>query len=442
MTSATSTLLDRLTPPDFARPGEPAWMREDRARARAWLRANGLPTARDEAWKYTPLADILSMVFEPAPIPLPADIDMATIDELAGNHGGLRLVFVNGSFAADLSRTRPTPRDVVFGHRASLLAERPGAMSAAFVASPDRSRFDGFQAINHAAADDDTAVVRVGPDTDVVEPIHVVHLSVPGKAPTASHPHTVVEVAAGSRLTVIETYAGLPGRSMTNAATAIAVGSGARVTHYKIQNEAAESVHVAHTNIRQGAGSEVHSCTVMLGADIARNAVDVVLGGAGATLDVDGLYLPTGSQRHDNVVTIEHASSSCTSRQLFKGVIDDHARGSFSGRIIVGSNTVATDAGQTSRSLLLKPTAEADSRPWLEIFTDDVKCTHGATVGRLDEEAMFYMRSRGIAESDARAMLIGGFVNEIIEGVRPETLRADLEITTARVSTRAQETMR
>jgi Fe-S cluster assembly protein SufD len=441
MTATTTTLLDRLTPPDFARPGEPAWMREDRTRAHAWLQANGLPTARDEAWKYTPLDDILATAFEPAPTPPHGHVDVATVDRLAGDHGGFRLVFVNGSFAPELSRPGPSPRGVVLGIGASLRAEMPAAMTPVPVERPDRSRFDGFQAINHAA-DHDSAVLLVAHDTDVLEPIHVVHLSVPGETPTASHPRALVEVAAGGRVTVIETYAGLAGRSLTNAATTIVVGPGAGVTHYKIQNEAAGSVHVAHTNIRQATGSQVHSCTVMLGADIARNAVDVVLGGADATLEVDGLYLPTARQRHDNVVTVEHAASSCTSRQLFKGVIDDHARGSFSGRIVVGPDTVATDAGQTSRSLLLQPTAEADSRPWLEIFADDVKCTHGATIGRLDDEAMFYMRSRGIAQSDARAMLIGAFVNEIIEGVRPETLRAYLETATARVGRHAQETAR
>lgn len=438
MTSASTTLLERLVEPDLARPDEPAWIHAGRQRAREWLKTQGLPTAKDEAWKYTPLADILAMSFDPASIPPACAIEVATVDALAGDHGGPRLVLVNGCFAAQLSRTEPTPIGVSLGNRTSPLTEVTAATIRPH-ADLDRSRFDGFQAVNHAA-DRDTAVLVVAADTDVAEPIHVVHLSAPGDMPLASHPSTLMQVGSRSRVTVIETYAGLGGASLTNAVTAIDVGPGASVTHYKVQSEAAQCVHLAHTNIHQAAGSDVHSSSVMLGADIARNAVDVVLAGNDSTLAVDGLYLPTGKQRHDNVVTIEHAASACTSRQLFKGVIDGHARGSFSGRIIVRPNTVANDAAQTSRSLLLQPTAEADSRPWLEIFADDVACTHGATVGRLDDEAMFYMRSRGIPAPEARAMLIGAFVNEIIEGVQPATLRSNLEAATARLGVRAEET--
>jgi Fe-S cluster assembly protein SufD len=165
----------------------------------------------------------------------------------------------------------------------------------------------------------------------------------------------------------------------------------------------------------------------MFGAEVARNAVDAVLAGDGAHIELDGLYLPAATQRHDHVVTVEHAASACTSRQLFKGVIDDRARGSFSGRIIVQPGTTATDAAQTSRSLVLTPTAEADTRPWLEIFADDVRCTHGATVGRLDAEALFYLRTRGIAPDEARTMLIRGFVAEMTEALQPSTLRSRLD---------------
>lgn len=437
--TSVATLLERLVEPNFTRPDEPAWIHADRKRAHAWLTTQGLPTAQDEAWKYTPLADILAMPLDPASISCARAVEVAAVDALAGDHGGPRLVFVNGYFAANLSDTGPTPSGVSIGNRPSRLE----AVVAATIPAPadvaDRSRFDGFQAIN-LAADHDTAVVVVAVDTDVAEPIHVVHLSAPGDTSIASYPSTRIQVGSHSRVTVIETYVGLGGRSLTNAVTTIDVGLGACVTHYKIQSEAAECVHLAHTNIHQAAHSDVHSSSVMLGADIARNAVDVKLVGRNATLAVDGLYLPTGKQRHDHVVTVEHAASACTSRQLFKGVIDDHARGSFSGRIIVRPNTVATDAAQTSRSLLLQPTAEADSRPWLEIFADDVQCTHGATVGRLDDEAMFYMRSRGIPAPEARTMLIYAFVNEVIEGVHPESLRSHLEAATARRGAQAEET--
>jgi Fe-S cluster assembly protein SufD len=387
------------------------------------LDANGLPSPRDEAWKYTPLDDILATAFEPAPTVPRRTVDIATVDELAGDHDGPRLVFVNGTFAPELSVRAPIAPGVVLGTQSSLRDDAPPAATSA------RVRFDGFQAINYAS-DHDTAALLVSRDTHVGEPIHIVHLSVPDDTPIATCPHTFVEVGSGGSATIIETYAGLGGRSLTNAATTIVAGRGSSVTHSKMQNEAPECVHVAHTGIRQAAGSDVRSCTVMSGGDIARNAVDVVLAGAAASVEVNGLYLPSARQRHDNVVTVEHAASSCTSRQLFKGVVDDHARGSFSGHVIVRPETVATDAGQTNRSLLLQRTAEADSRPWLEIFADDVKCTHGATVGRLDDEALFYMRSRGIAERDARAMLISAFVNEIIDRIHPETLRTRVEAAT------------
>ena len=397
MTLATSALLERLVPSERTFFDEPAWMQAERVQAQAWLAANGLPGARDEAWKYTPLDDILAAIFDPAPVRPQLPGGTAVLNNLAGDHGGPRLVFVNGAFAPNLSRTALAPAGVELGSCVSL----PDSERALERSSAASSRFDGFEALNHVAGHD-AAVLRIAPGTDVAPPIHVVHLSVPGATPSASHPRTLIEVGAAARVTVIETYAGQVGRHLTNAATTIAVGCGAELSHYKVQTEAADSVHVAHTSIDQADGSEVLSCTVMLGAEIARNAVDVVLAGNGAQLEVAGIYLPTGRQRHDNVVTVEHAASACTSRQLFKGVVDDHARGSFSGRILVRPDTVATDAGQTSRSLLLSPMAQADARPWLEIRSDDVKCTHGATIGRLDADALFYLRTRGIEPNEAR----------------------------------------
>jgi Fe-S cluster assembly protein SufD len=418
--TVTSPLLDRLLPADP--PGTtdgPAALD-----ARAWLETVGLPTTRDEAWRYTALGRVLTATFAPA-APPPSDWgDLATVNHLAGDHGGPRLVFVNGYFAPHLSRAP----GIDTGVRARNGTARPTLPPGPGRRAPgtERYRFDGFQALNEVAARDGS-VIEVDAERVIPDPVHVVHLSVPGAEPPASHPRTVLQVGANSEVTFVETYAGLPGAGLTNATTTIVVGPGATVTHAKVQAEGAGATHLAHTGIHQGAGSTVRSRSFMFGAEVARNAVDAVLAGDGAHIELDGLYLPAATQRHDHVVTVEHAASACTSRQLFKGVIDDRARGSFSGRIIVQPGTTATDAAQTSRSLVLTPTAEADTRPWLEIFADDVRCTHGATVGRLDAEALFYLRTRGIAPDEARTMLIRGFVAEMTEALQPSTLRSRLD---------------
>jgi Fe-S cluster assembly protein SufD len=424
--TAASALLDRLVPSEAMQSDEPAWARHGRPEARAWLRDHGLPTGQDEAWRYTPLDDILASAFQPAPAGGCERVDGALVDQLAGIHGGARLVFVNGSFSRELSDVGvPSP-----GVRCTNLvsAHTEGAVPVTSSLGARHSwRPDGFVALN-AVAGRDGAVVVVGRDVSVVEPIHVVHVSVPGAEPSAWHPRTLIEAGAGSRFTVIESYVGLPGVALINASSTVVVGRGARVVHHRMQAEAAGAVHVGHTAIAQDAGSEVRSSSTMLGAAIARSAIDVVLQGPDARIDLRGLYVVTGEQRHDNVITVEHAASGCSSTQLFKGVVNDRARGSFSGRIIVQPGTTATDAHQTSRSLVLSPTAQADSRPWLEILADDVKCTHGATIGRLGDEAMFYLRTRGIPEAEARTMLIGAFVGEVVE---PPTLRSLLEATIA-----------
>jgi Fe-S cluster assembly protein SufD len=356
-----------------------------------------LPSGRDEAWKYTPVDDILAVAYEVASRTTRVPVRSVAVDELAGDLGGLRLVFVNGYFVDALSSSA-----------------RPGDGVACGVGLP-------------GPEGEDTATVRVEPSSLVSKPVHIVHLSMPGDVATASYPRTLIDVGSAAAVTVIETYAGLGGRARTDAVTTIEVDEGAVLTHFKVQCEPLGSIHLAHTNISQTASSTVHSSSFMFGADIARNAIDVVLRGPHASLELQGLYLPNGAQRHDQVTTVEHAASAGSSRQAFKGVIDGRARGSFSGRIIVRPDTHATDAHQTTRSLLLRPTAEANARPWLEIFADDVKCTHGATVGRLDEEAMFYLRTRGIPQTEARTMLIRAFVNEMTESVEPMSLRTFLE---------------
>jgi Fe-S cluster assembly protein SufD len=232
-----------------------------------------------------------------------------------------------------------------------------------------------------------------------------------------------VHAAGHSRVSVIETYTGLPGHSLTNASTTVIAGPAAGVTYQRMQTEAADAMHLGRTIISQAAGSDVRAVSVMTGAAVARFAADVTLGGTEARVALDGLYLPRGRQRHDHVISVDHAASRCSSTQLFKGIVDDHGYGSFVGRIVVRPGTVASDASQSNHSLLLRPTAQADTRPWLEIFADEVRCTHGATVGRLDEDALFYLRSRGVSLTEARAMLVAAFADEITSGMTPATLR-------------------
>jgi Fe-S cluster assembly protein SufD len=406
--TATDTIVERLAV---------GAVDEAASRARAWLATHGFPHGRDEAWHYTPVDEIFATLAGAVPAAAPAgQLDRSIVDDLAGDHGGLRIVFVNGVHVPQLSDDRPLPPGFHFGP----LAEASGV--PAMLATPGGDPFDGFDALNRLAASD-AAVVAAPPGARLDFPLHVVYLGVPGRGTTAVHPRTIVHAAAESRITVIETYAGLPGALVTNASSTVHMGAGTVVAYHRIQAEAPGVTHLGRTRIGQAAGSKLRAVSVMTGADIAHLTLDVVLDGREARTTLDGLYVPRGRQRHHHVVTVDHAASACTSRQRFKGIVGGHARGSFGGRIIVRPGTVATDASQSNHNLLLSSTAQADTQPWLEIFADDVRCTHGATVGRLDDDALFYLRSRGVPLAEARAMLIAAFADEVIARIVPESLR-------------------
>jgi Fe-S cluster assembly protein SufD len=391
----------------------------------AQLDARSFPSAREEAWRYTPVDEIVARLNAATPsTPMPTSMSMgltrSVVDALAGDHGGLRLVFVNGAHAVELSdRALPTT-----GLWCGRLADVAPAFEADRLAAIDVVS-DGFQALNRAAGRD-AAVVLVDDGARVDDVVHIVHLSVPGDSPAASHPRTIVAAGDGSRVTVIETFCGLPGAAVTNASSAVRVGRDATVTYHRVQLEARDATHIGHARVDQGVGSRLRATSVMLGADIARAAIDVHLDGADARADLAGLYVLAGHQHHDTVVTVDHAAARGTSTQLFKGVMDDHARGSFSGHVVVRGDTVGTDADQSNHNLLLSPTAQADTRPWLEIFADEVRCVHGATVGRLDDDALFYLRSRGVPLAAARAMLIEAFGREVLDTIEPTSLRDHL----------------
>ncbi|HTO00710.1 MAG TPA: Fe-S cluster assembly protein SufD, partial [Microthrixaceae bacterium] len=238
-----------------------------------------------------------------------------------------------------------------------------------------------------------------------------------------TQPRVIVHVGAASVITLIESFAGTGGSGLVNALTSVTVEEDSSVTHFKVQDEVPSINHLSHVGVRQMRGSTFSSTSFMIGANVARQSIDVVGVEDDTSTQLEGLYLPAGSQRHDNVITVEHAASHGSSTQAFKGVIDDRARGSFSGHIIVDRDTVATDAHQTNRTVLLNPVAQSDSRPWLEIFADDVTCTHGSAIGRLDDDSIFYLQTRGIPYDEARSILIGGFMNEIIDHIEVESFR-------------------
>ena len=407
MTPLAEALLERLAPTG------PAGRRA--IDARAWLEGHGFPQRRDEAWRFSPLDEVMAVVGAANPAAAPAiGLDRSLVDDLAGDHGGRRIVFVNGVHAPDLSDGAPLPAGFYVG---GLAAAPPRLVPPATGDDP----VDAFDALNRLA-DGDAALVAIPRGARLDRPVHVVHLAVPGEGVTMCHPRTMVRAADGSRMTVIETYAGLDGPSVTNASTTLEVGAGAGVTYQRMQVEASDAIHLGRTAISQAARSDVRAVSVMTGGDIARLAVDVLLYGDEACLALDGLYLPSGRQRHNHTVTVDHLASRCTSSQRFKGIVDDHACGSFGGHVIVRPGTVATDASQSNHSLLLRRSAQADTRPWLEIYADEVRCTHGATVGRLDDDALFYLRSRGVPLAEARAMLIAAFADDITAGIAPASL--------------------
>jgi Fe-S cluster assembly protein SufD len=394
----------------------------------------GFPTLKDEDWKYTRLGPLLDVPFERAEARAGRRVSSSTVEALAIDATSIRLVFINGFFAPELSSMTGVPDGVTVTNLASVLAEG-GAGLEPFFSHPFGEHDHAFAALNTALAEDG-AFIQVAADTLVTAPIELVFLSDAQGSPVVSNPRSLILAESGSRVAVVETYAGTTGVVMcTNAVTQVALGEGAQVEHYKIQDEPDTAFHLSLLDVRQGPDSRFSSGSVELGSKIARNEVRVRLEGDGADVAIDSLYLPFGDQHHDNPILIEHAAPRCTSRQLYKGIADDRGHGVFNGHIIVWPGAPGTDASQTNKNLLLSDHAEIDTRPRLEIFTDDVKCTHGAAVGALDEEALFYLRSRGVPHEAARALLTYAFAREMLDLIPSESLRTHVEtLVSARLS--------
>ena len=402
----------------------PAWLRSLRAAAIARFAELGFPTTREEAWRFTSVAPLAETAFVPAPPPAGA-----AAPALAEREGAARLVFVNGRFAPEISSLGGLPAGVRVG---GLPAALGGGGGDAHLVEQHLARHAGFADNAFAALNTaflaDGAFVHVPPGLALERPLELLFVTVPGTAAAVAHPRALVILDQDARATLVERFqGGASAPYWTNEVTEVVVGDGARIELVRVQDEGAAAWHVATTHTRQGRDSELLLHPIVLGARLARHDITAVLDGPGASLILNGLYLLGGAQHADHHTVIDHAQPDCQSHEFMNGVLDGRARGVFNGRIIVRPGAQRTDSKQTNHNLVLSEEARADSQPQLEIYADDVKCTHGATLGPLDARELFYLQSRGLAPGDARALLTYGFGAEILGRVAHPGLRAELD---------------
>ncbi|HUO81391.1 MAG TPA: Fe-S cluster assembly protein SufD [Gammaproteobacteria bacterium] len=386
--------------------------------------SRGFPTRRDEDWKYTSLRPIEKRAFRPAPA-APLAVPAARIDAVAfADLDCHRLVFVNGAFAPQHSDTGPGPGGVHIESLANLLSRGSAHDSGSLARQADGHR---FVALN-AAFVRDGAFIHAGRDAKPALPIYLLFVSTPGADPVAAHPRVLVTADAGASLTVIEHFAGLDdAANFTNTVTDIAAGPDACVEHYRIQDESRQGFHIGGLHVRQDRDSRVFSHHIDLGGYLSRNDIEVALDGEGAEVTLNGLYLAGGRQHMDSHTRIDHLKPHTRSREDYRGVLKARARAVFNGKIRVHQNAQKSEAHQSNRNLLLSDEAEIDTKPELEIYADDVKCTHGATIGQLDEDALFYLRTRGIGEDMARGLLTFAFADGVIARFGLAPIRRHLE---------------
>ena len=402
----------------------PSWLAPLRRRAIERFAESGLPTTRDEDWRYTNLTSLAATPFRPA-APSPAGVSDGALERLMLPGVAFpRLVFIDGRYSAKLSTARPLSG----GGQVASLAEAmitDGDMIERHLGRHVRWNSNVFAALNTAFVQDG-GFVFLPPEARGETPIELVFLATtPG---VVAQPRTLIVAGRHSRLTVVERYVGITDEAyFTNAVTEIVAGPGAAVDHYVVQEQGADAFHVATVHAALERDSTLATCEATFGGRLARTTLALTFAGEGARGAINGLYVVGGRQHVDHHVTVDHAVPRCASRQLFKGVLDGTARAVFSGRVIVRPDAQKTDATQTNKHLLLSDGVEVDSKPQLEIFADDVKCTHGAAEGQLAPEALFYLKSRGLGEETARALLTYGFAHEVLERVAVEPLQAYLD---------------
>jgi Fe-S cluster assembly protein SufD len=403
--------------------GGPRWLQDLRDRGAARFAALGFPTVRDEEWRFTNVSPIASTEFRTSPPAIVTAADLAAVPYATLS---FRLVVINGRFSAELSQLIGLPKGVRAGSLAAAISDHSDVVPRYFGQLGDFEA-RSFVAMNTAMTSDG-AYVYV-PDGVVLEqPLEILYVTAGGDAAEMSQARTLIVAGDRSQSRIIETYVSLRGGTyFTNGVTEVFAGEGSILDHYKVQQESLEAYHVASIFVNAQRGATFSSHSFSLGGKIVRNDVVATLDGEGAEVTLNGLYLADGDRLVDNHTEIDHARAHCPSHEVYKGILGGKARAVFNGKIIVRQDAQKTNAKQTNRALLLSDNASINTKPQLEIFADDVKCTHGAAIGQLDEDAIFYLRARGLTYFEARDMLIHAFAGEILDRVQVEPLKRALE---------------
>ncbi len=398
----------------------PPWLAAQCQHARELVAAQGVPTHRDEAWRYTALRRLLAHEFRYAETATPPTaIDDCLINGLDSH----RVVLINGRYVPALSDLGALPSGVEIASLSTVLSQQPERLAGLLT----QIAGDGahvFTALNTASMRDGL-VLLLAPGVVLERPLELVHIAVGLDQPSVCHPRYLIQLGAGAQATLIERTIGRDETLYcTNAVLEIDLAPGAVLNHHRIQLESLQAFHLSGLYLRQAEHSQYTGVNIGLGSAWARTDLVAALQGQGANCTLGGLYLTGSEQLLDYHLDVQHQQPHGTSREQFKGILYGKGKAVFDGRVYVAAQAQKTAAEMTNRNLLLSPNAEIDTKPQLEIYADDVQCSHGTTVGQLEPEMLFYLRSRGIGEAVARRMLCVGFAEEIIDTLSPEPLRA------------------
>jgi Fe-S cluster assembly protein SufD len=407
-----------------ATPAGPEWLRERRAAAFGRFVEKGLPGPRDEAWRHTPINPITRARWEPAPAGAQVSGELRAAAWLGSP--GAQVVLVDGRFSPELSTFEPEAPTVEVHSLLDLLDSRPERIEP-YLGPLLGERASVFADLNTAFAVDGV-VVFVSPGAILEQPIHVAHVSTGQGSNPVSYSRVLVVAGRGSEGRVVETRAGPEDSTyLTNAVTEVVLDDNAFVDHYKLQREGGQAFHVATLASRLGRDARFADHSFSFGAAISRNDIDVAFEAEGGECVLNGLFMIDGARLTDTHSRVDHARPHCSSRELYKGILDGSARGVFTGLVRVRPGAQKTDAEQMNRNLLLSRDSLVHSTPQLEILADDVKCRHGSTTGQLDPAALFYLRSRGIGEAESRSLLTYAFASDVVHDLPVLPLRNAVE---------------